>query len=471
MRNIFVRNRLLHPAPKHGSGRIPPLDKRGFTLLEIVIIVVVVAILLSVAIVSYIRVISKSEDTEAVNNLEAIRASETAQHAKAGTFVNATNTQEINEKLSGIEIQDKTFRYKVINATLNDFVALAERVKPDTAGEKPIVISMYADGTVAYTYSGIGYGGDGSGSSGGGASGGGGGGGGAGGSGGGLGSGGSGSGGSGSSSSGGSSGDEGDSSSNVFTGGAEGTVFGFTQIPVATGNDGFVSLGWTGVGIMPDYFNIYRATSENGDYSLLESEWYASADYYTDLFAENDTNYYYRIDAVYADQGAYSSTVVSAMPSATSTYALAAQTALEELTAARAGEEIADILDLYNVTIGFGTCNNQALAWYEPLFNTIRIDLDQFEKTKEVHTALLAHEGTHAWWANDITQGQPERGLNLGDSIDQEYHAFSNSAAVWNEIKRGQTDLDQDSWADVIALGEADAKEVIRLYYPGLPDY
>jgi len=110
----------------------------GFTVLEITIIVVVVAILASLAVVAYFRVTSKAENTEALNNLAAVRKAQVSEFAETGSYVNATDTAEINRLLPEADIQDKNFTYKVVNATAEDFAAVAERVGEDATGEKPL---------------------------------------------------------------------------------------------------------------------------------------------------------------------------------------------------------------------------------------------------------------------------------------------------------------------------------------------
>lgn len=194
----------------------------------------------------------------------------------------------------------------------------------------------------------------------------------------------------------------------------------------------------------------------------------------------NDQLYFYKIEAV-ADDGTFivCPSTLWAMASATSTYAVAVQAAFEILDVSVAGAQIADRVDLYGASIGFGSGVEGAAAWYEPFFNTITINISEFSSSVNVHAALLGHEGTHAWWYHDTTQGQPLRAGDPDDpdrlddnSIDQEYHAFTNGANVWDEVKDpAETDFNQDSWAAVMALGEAQAKEVIRLYYPGLQEY
>ena len=442
---------------------------KGFTLIEIAGIIIIISILVVLACAAYLKAVSKSEDTEALVNLAAIRKAELSKHDESGAFVNATDTEDINDKLPSPEIQDKTFRYKVVNATAENFTAIAERIK-EGAEYKPIEIAMYADGGLSQTYApqggaagaGGGYTPGSGGYSGG-----------SGGSGGfGIGSGGSSGGGSGSGIGGPSGGSGGSGDTTGDTGGSGGgTASAFTAVPTAIGNDSFINLGWTDATNNPSYCNIYRSSSLSGPFDIIQETWPAGATYYSDLGLTNGQTYYYRIDAVYSTGSFASSSVFSATPSATSAYAQKSAAAFEALAASTSGTEVSGKISLYNVNIGFGSGASGALAWYVPFFNTITISLDEFENSQSVQTSILAHEGTHAWWNNDTTQGQPERGTSTDDSIDQEYNCFLNSANVWNEIKGSETDPNMDGWASIIALGEAQAKEYMKLIYAGLPEY
>ncbi len=458
----------------------------GFTLIEVVIVIIVVAILIALAIAYYYKTIAKSEDTEALINLRAIREAELATKSKSGSYLNATNTSEINEKLALADIQDKTFTYKVVNATAENFVALAERLKKELEGiaEKELtVIAMASNGDVSYSTGSLtgsigavggGFGGaivgGGSGGGGGGGSIGGGAGGGAGGGGAGGGAGGSGGSTGGTGGTGGTTGGTGETTGGSSAG--VGVTSIFTGPPTAIANDGLVNLSWNVVYGGNIYcYNIYRSVgNDGGPYELIMGGWPVSATYFSDYEVTNGQTYYYRIDAVYPSEVYSSSPLASATPSSSSTYAVSAAAAFSALAASSSGAEISERVTLYDTKIGFGGGVSGALAWFSPFFNTITIGLDQFESTAQVNAALLAHEGTHAWWDHDPTQGEPER-ETMGDSIDQEYNAFLNGANVWNEIKGGQTDYQMDSWAAIIGEGEASAKEVIRIYYPGLPDY
>jgi len=358
----------------------------------------------------------------------------------------------------------------------------------DPTGKKMAMIALSADGTLSKStaYYGTGYGGGGGssggsgGSSGGGSYGSGGSGGGFGGggdSGGGGGGGGFGGGGDSGGGGGGAGGGSGDDEGGGFV--SPTTVYADWGAPLACGNNGSIQLGWGFTSTFEaDYFRISRATSLDGRYEVLIDGWPIWYTSYSD-FVANGTEYYYKIEAVSLSGVSVSCpTVLSAAASATGAYALAAQAGFDALAASVAGSAIADRITLYDTPIGFGSGVLGAAAWYEPYFNTITIDLSQFSSSVTVHAALLGHEGTHAWWAHDTTQGQPLRAGDPDDparlydnTIDQEFHAFTNGAAVWNEIKGAETDFNQDAWAAIMALGEAEAKTVIRLYYPDLAEY
>jgi len=471
-----MKHRSLFPA----SFSLRAGRPRGFTVVEVVLIVVVLAILAGIAVVSYQKIIGDAEDNEAIANLGAIRQAEFAERAQSGTFVNASSTEDVTVQLDILKLQDKIFRYKVVNATLDDFVALAERIMQDPAGKKAAVISLSADGTLskstAYygttylggggSYSGAGGGGGGGGGSGSCAS---------------CGSDGAGDAGSGGEGGGGGCPGCGGGSGALPGGGSTTPTATYVDwgAPLACGNNGYIQLGWGfSSAFAADYFRISRAASPSGPFSVVIDGWPAWYTNYVDT-VPNGTTYYYQIEA-FSSSGASVTcpTILSATASATGAYASAAQAGFNVLAASTAGNTISDMIALYNAPIGFGSGVPGAAAWYEPDFNTITINVSEFSKSVNVHAALLAHEGTHAWWYHDTTQGQPLRAgdpddpLRLYDnSIDQEYHAFTNGANVWNEIKGAETDLNQDGWASVMALSEAEAKAVIRLYYPGLSEY
>jgi prepilin-type N-terminal cleavage/methylation domain-containing protein len=134
-------------------------SRRAFTLVEWVVVVVILGILASLVTFYFYKIVAKSEESEALVNLAAIRRSELMVQTQSGTFVNASDTSEVNAKLSDQVISEKIFRYKVIDATLDNFTAIAERINAEKWHNQPTVFSMYANGLVSVAYSGAaGYG-------------------------------------------------------------------------------------------------------------------------------------------------------------------------------------------------------------------------------------------------------------------------------------------------------------------------
>lgn len=413
-------------------------NSAGFTLLEIVIVVIVVAVLLALAAASYYKIIIKSEDSEALVNLKAIRDAEMAHQSASGTYLNATNTTEINSKLSFSEIADKIFTYKVVNATAETFVAIAERLKPDLNGEsKPIILAMYMDGTSAYSSPSVSSGAATAGGAGGYLGGGSGGGGSGGGSGGGIGFGSSGgfggTGGSGGSGVSGGSGSGGYEGSGSLSGGSSSGTSGGSTGGGGSGSGGSVNP------IIPSAFidDIVGVLkdAQNGSY------------FYT-LMQEKNVN------VTFAD-----------------------------LPPNVGGQYVPSWwLDFYPndpyIANTVYLSNALAAAW-----------------TKEEFSSILVHELTHAdyshntekWVADTIERlGVAREDLSwcrdpvtleyvLGDSIDQEYNAFKQMVLLWREVRGSQRIYALDTLLSYYTMDEAYGTDLLYSYvasaYAGYPPY
>jgi type IV pilus assembly protein PilA len=70
------------------SGRKRVGSERGFTLIELGVVVVIVGILAVLAVVGYRKLILNSKMTEAKNMISAIRIAEEDHKAEAGTYLN-----------------------------------------------------------------------------------------------------------------------------------------------------------------------------------------------------------------------------------------------------------------------------------------------------------------------------------------------------------------------------------------------
>lgn len=136
------------------------------------------------------------------------------------------------------------------------------------------------------------------------------------------------------------------------------------------------------------------------------------------------------------------------------------QNGLSTLESTDQGKSLAASLRENGVGIRFS--NEIEMAAFNPNTNEILLSEKLKDAPPNVLAAHLAHEGTHAdWFARGIQQ----------DSIDQEYNAFLNEKKVWDQVK-GDTVDGQCDWVNqFMSQSEADAKSVLRFYYPELPEY
>lgn len=393
-----------------------PLEKRfltGFTLTEWIIVVVIISILAVLAAVYYYQVVSKSEDSEALTNLAAIRKSELAVQARDGFFINASDTADVNDKLLDQVIDEKIFKYRVVNATLDNFVAIAERIHADDHRLRPIAFSMYPDGLVTVAYSGSsGYGGSGGGSGG---SSGGSAGGGAGGGLGGIGGGGGGGGGV------GGSGTSGGGSSGGSSGGGGGII----PTPVSD-----TSSPPTITGDIPDaYLEVLKDT--------------VTGDYYYDLIKDKSVNLYFA-----AMDGAFGMYLPSwwsdFYPSWTQTNnSILIDAPLE------------------------GDWSEEAIATIL-VHEAMHADWAHNTDTWVAHTVdtLGVPESDLSWYTDPVTH-EPV----LGDSVFQEFHAFEAMVLFWQEVKGAQVNAELDFDLALYLLGEDVLYAEVARRYEGYPPY
>jgi len=97
--------------------------RRGFSLLELVFVLVIILIVASLAVLSYLSVMRRSRSVEAATHLDAIRTSELAYRGQHGTFVGALDVPEINDTLD-VHLTPRYFDYHIV-ATQDWFIATA----------------------------------------------------------------------------------------------------------------------------------------------------------------------------------------------------------------------------------------------------------------------------------------------------------------------------------------------------------
>lgn len=122
--------------------------KSGFTLLELIIVVIVIGILASIALPRYIRIAEKGRVAEAKSLLGAIRSAQMRYVAQFGTYAADINLLDINMQ---------TPKYYTVTAGPGGnisadatVVAHATRISPgaDNPGLGAYVINITAGGTL-----------------------------------------------------------------------------------------------------------------------------------------------------------------------------------------------------------------------------------------------------------------------------------------------------------------------------------
>lgn len=482
-------------------------NKRGFTLLEILITLLVISVLAVLIVPRVMDRVKKAQEAEAVSNLGAIRSAEILTHQLTGQFVAAADEFGISEAL-GLLIEGKFYKYKIIDATEENFLALA--IPLDALANWLEEIGINKDGFVSYPFSGGG--GSSSGSSGGG---------------------------SGGSSGGGStwtttisgaissSGGGGGCVSYITTYGTGGETIVLPTPPTTnpnmpypthvttTSNNGWLHIGWNS-GTTGTYNIVYRATKTDGAIGEFQRLTLPTPnDGWSDQVA-NGTEYCYQVTSYNPatnEQSEPSSPPACSTASATSAAALAAIEAkndLEESTRSitqadgvSSGEQLIAWLTAQGIPVLYGRtscsyvdggeiCTN---AYQDPNTNTIVISTDYLNNYPK-SAVLLAHEALHQIWDKDYeeyeagvpgrpqygTPPTPPGGVRSTNSIDQEYRAHLVQFQIYYDLKTNHgmpADSGYESiWGKFIntetgaPLGsDSEAKIYLNGIYPGLSDY
>ena len=136
----------------------------GFSLVEIVIVLVIIGLLAAISLFIYSHFVEKAKSAEVIITAGNIREAEITHKIDKGEYVKADNVQEINDLLS-LSINPKNYDYRVVGVSDQNFMVLANKIDTDK-----IVIAMNKDGLIHQEYGSSGGSSSGSGDSGGGSS-------------------------------------------------------------------------------------------------------------------------------------------------------------------------------------------------------------------------------------------------------------------------------------------------------------
>ncbi|HPW77257.1 MAG TPA: type IV pilin protein [Candidatus Omnitrophota bacterium] len=102
------------------------MSKKGFSLAEILIVVVVASVLVAISVPNFLKTIEKENARQAMTYLRLIRSAQKVYHSNHGTYVNCADVAAIRTNL-GIEINNGDYSFTVTGADGTTFTANATK--------------------------------------------------------------------------------------------------------------------------------------------------------------------------------------------------------------------------------------------------------------------------------------------------------------------------------------------------------
>lgn len=102
----------------------------GFTVLEIIVVLVIISVLLAMAITQYSGAKDTALEREATSNLKLIAAAERVYRLETGSYVNASNASLINNYLNlMLPLNNSKWNYSVVGANVTNFTAKVNNLR------------------------------------------------------------------------------------------------------------------------------------------------------------------------------------------------------------------------------------------------------------------------------------------------------------------------------------------------------
>ena len=120
-------------------------NKSGFTLLEIIIVIIIVGVLASLALPKFFRTVEYSRGTEALSNLNAVRQSMERCYLQRGAYTNCNTFNNLDlEDPAGSPNSHYDYSWPAIGATTFTLRATRNTRDGTNAGDQ---INLIATGT------------------------------------------------------------------------------------------------------------------------------------------------------------------------------------------------------------------------------------------------------------------------------------------------------------------------------------
>lgn len=137
-----------------GSSRFINGMKKGFTLLEIVIVIVILGVLVAMALPVMYHAVNKAKIAEVMSNFSQIRSRVEAELMNNNySFVGVDKLEWLNELVIYVQQYDSSpgarFNYQFSPMTGREYIIFAT-LKGHVASDETIAMHVHQDGTVDY---------------------------------------------------------------------------------------------------------------------------------------------------------------------------------------------------------------------------------------------------------------------------------------------------------------------------------
>lgn len=129
------------------------LNKKGFTMAELLIVVAIIAVLVAIAIPIFSAQLEKSRDAVSIANLRSAYAEASTAYLSESTGGNVTNvdTSAKTVTVKDVKLQGKTSGWSNANDNLSFTIDTAAGLDGDETGTYTVTFKFNDDGTVSLT--------------------------------------------------------------------------------------------------------------------------------------------------------------------------------------------------------------------------------------------------------------------------------------------------------------------------------